>query len=544
MQMTLLSCFDGDLELVDGGWASGDDGGWCGLFQGPKRSPRSPERAVFDLSQRETHEEEENHSYNYLLMQRCGPNADGNNLSAGPVPRKLPFTPPKEQTRHDGIRLGSLDIFLGRWVLCKIPSMIPETAFYPIQSITWKGKVEVNLFGTRDESYHRELKRPVANAYSLTTLLSNEAAVDSCTTLLVKKLSAHADGSQAVDFGEWIQFYTFDVVGELTFAKKLGFLDKGGDVDGMIQAIEDLLVYASQIGQIPTWHKLLMGNPLLPILIPSMEGWNKVLTFTLKAVNDVIGKSGGSGGELKQDGEFDIENLDKKGDMLSKWFALKLADPNKMSTRDIVVHLSTNVFAGSDTTAIALRAIFYHLLKNPDKMRKLVSEIDNAVATGLISSPVSFKESTKNLPYMQAVLKEALRIHPSVGLLLERHVPPGGATICGKQIPEGTIVGVNAWVTQHDPDVFPNPEEFEPERWLDASEEHQKMMDQSFFAFGAGTRTCIGRHIAIMEMAKLVPEILRRFELSLANPDGEWQTKNIWFVQQEGLICKLKQRWH
>ncbi|KAF5010518.1 hypothetical protein FDECE_3335 [Fusarium decemcellulare] len=417
-----------------------------------------------------------------------------------------------------------------------------KTAFYPIQSITWKGKVEVNLFGTRDEGYHRELKRPVANAYSLTTLLSNEAAVDSCTALLIKKLSAHADGSQVVDFGEWIQFYTFDVVGELTFAKKLGFLDKGGDVDGMIQAIEDLLVYASQIGQIPTWHKLLMGNPLLPILIPSMEGWNKVLTFTLKAVNDVIGGSGSSGGELKPDGELDIKNLDKQGDMLSKWFALKLADPDKMSTRDIVVHLSTNVFAGSDTTAIALRAIFYYLLKSPDKMRKLVSEIDNAAATGLISSPVSFKESTKHLPYMQAVLKEALRIHPSVGLLLERHVPSGGATICGKQIPEGTIVGVNAWVTQHDPDVFPNPEKFEPERWLDASEEHLKMMEQSFFAFGAGTRTCIGRHIAIMEMAKLVPEILRKFELSLANPDGEWQTKNIWFVQQEGLLCKLKQR--
>lgn len=66
--------------------------------------------------------------------------------------------------------------------------------------------------------------------------------MDSCTRLLFSKLDNFADGSQIVDLGEWIQFYTFDVVGELTFAKKLGFLDKGGDVDGMIQAIEDLLV--------------------------------------------------------------------------------------------------------------------------------------------------------------------------------------------------------------------------------------------------------------------------------------------------------------
>lgn len=103
--------------------------------------------------------------------------------------------------------------------------------------------MEVNLFGTRDEEYHRKLKRPVANAYSLTTLLSNEQAVDSCTQLLISQLTGYADGNTLVDFGEWIQFYTFDTVGELTFGSKLGFLDVGADVDGMIHAIENLLVY-------------------------------------------------------------------------------------------------------------------------------------------------------------------------------------------------------------------------------------------------------------------------------------------------------------
>jgi hypothetical protein len=102
--------------------------------------------------------------------------------------------------------------------------------------------VEVNLFGTTDEEYHRKLKRPVANAYSLTTLLSSEQAVDSCTQLLVSQLTRFADGNTPVDFGEWIQFYTFDTVGELTFGRKLGFLNAGSDVDGMIDAIENLLV--------------------------------------------------------------------------------------------------------------------------------------------------------------------------------------------------------------------------------------------------------------------------------------------------------------
>lgn len=273
-----------------------------------------------------------------------------------------------------------------------------------------------------------------------------------------------------------------------------------------------------------------------------MENWNQVLTFTLKAVNSVLGIDGDTGGSLKKGGELDVEALDQQGDMLSKWYSVKLATPERMSTRDIVVHLSTNVFAGSDTTAIAIRAVLYHLLKNPDKMQKVVREIDTAAAEGKLSQPISFKESTNHLPYMQAAIKEGIRIHPSVGLLLERHVPRGGSVICGKHIAEETIVGINAWVTQHDQDVFPNPDAFQPERWMDASEEELKIMEQSFFAFGAGTRTCIGRHIAVMEMAKIIPELLRTFDISLEDPGAEWKTKNIWFVQQEGLICNLKRR--
>jgi hypothetical protein len=64
------------------------------------------------------------------------------------------------------------------------------------------------------------------------------------------------------------QHYAFDVVGEFTFQKKLGFLEKGGDVDGMMAAIEGLLLYASAIGQIPETHPFLLGNPFLPYLIP------------------------------------------------------------------------------------------------------------------------------------------------------------------------------------------------------------------------------------------------------------------------------------
>lgn len=276
-----------------------------------------------------------------------------------------------------------------------------------------------------------------------------------------------------------------------------------------------------------------------------MENANQVLNFTLKAINSVLNNGDHSNGGLnKGDDDLHAKSLEHRGDMMSKWYALKLADPERITTPELVIHLTGNVFAGSDTTAIAIRSVLYHLLKYPDKMAKVMDELNKAAAEGELSSPVSFKDSTNHLPYLRAAIKEGMRIHPSVGLLLERHVPEGGAVICGKHIPADTIVGINSWVVHHDAEIFPDPESFLPERWLEASPDEFKRMEQSIFTFGAGPRTCIGKHIALMEISKVVPELLKNFEITLADPGREWTTQNNWFVQQKGLVCRLKRRDH
>ena len=279
--------------------------------------------------------------------------------------------------------------------------------------------------------------------------------------------------------------------------------------------------YSTQCGQVPYMHRLLLGNPLIPFIIPSVESWNQVLEFTLKAIN--------AQGTLNRNGELTTTGKGKGGkDQLSKWVAARESDPTGFSTRDIIVHTSANVFAGSDTTAIALRAIFYHLMRNPSTMDRLVNEIDQAQRDGKLGDPISYKESTTHLPYLQAVIKEAMRVHPSIGLLLERHVPHGGVDICNQHIPAGTIVGVNAWVVHRDPVVFPEPERFLPERWIESGAERLKEMAASFFAFGAGSRTCIGKNFSLMEMSKIVPLLLREYNVSLADPEKEWVVRNQW----------------
>lgn len=213
-----------------------------------------------------------------------------------------------------------------------------------------------------------------------------------------------------------------------------------------------------------------------------------------------------------------------------------------MSTREIVVHTSTNVFAGSGTTSIALRTIIHCLCRYPTTKEKLVKEIDEADRQGSLSNPVTYKQTKENIPYIEAVMKESMRVHPGIGLLLERHVPKEGAEVCGQYIPGGTIVGVNAWVTHHDSKVFPEPDKFIPERWTDSSVEKKAEMERSFFAFGAGPRNCIGRYISFIEIQKVITELLRRFEVTLVNPEKELEVSNVWMVQQKGLFCNLKRR--
>jgi cytochrome P450 len=269
--------------------------------------------------------------------------------------------------------------------------------------------------------------------------------------------------------------------------------------------------------------------------MPSMEKWDQVLKFTLKAMSART--------SMRKDGEIERKQAEaREVDILGRWLDTHEADPEKLSTKDMIVHLTTNVFAGSDTTAISLRSIFYQLMRNPEKYTKIRAEIDQADKEGKLSEYISYRESTTHLPYTSAVIKEGLRMHPAVGLLLERYVPSGGATLCGQYLPEGTVVGVNAWVVQYNPRVFTNPDNFIPERWIESTEDSLKEMEQSLFYFGGGSRTCIGKNISLIEMHKIVPQLVREFDFRFHDPSKDWKTLCAGVVLQEGLEVDVVDR--
>jgi cytochrome P450 len=143
--------------------------------------------------------------------------------------------------------------------------------------------------------------------------------------------------------------------------------------------------------------------------------------------------------------------------------------------------------------------------------------LDDAIASGKIEARkdglTSWSES-QSLPYLDACIKEAFRMHPAAGLPLERVTPPQGIEICGEFVPGNTIVGCNAWVIHKRPEIWgEDVDTYRPERWLEASDSKRKEMEGMMFQFGAGSRTCIGKNISLLEVYKLVPSFLRRFEV-------------------------------
>lgn len=174
--------------------------------------------------------------------------------------------------------------------------------------------------------------------------------------------------------------------------------------------------------------------------------------------------------------------------------------------------------AGSDTTAIALTHVIYYLIKNPHSLVTLRKEVDEVLSEEVVAPYAK----VKNLSYLKACLDESLRLSPPVSRGLERRTPPEGMRILGEDIAGDIGVSVPTYVAHRDPVIFPQPEEYLPERWFEG-EEKVKQMRTAFIPFSAGARACIGRNISLIEQQIVVATLVHRYEFALASED--WMLK-------------------
>ncbi|KAL4760588.1 uncharacterized protein BDW70DRAFT_150715 [Aspergillus foveolatus] len=413
-----------------------------------------------------------------------------------------------------------------------------QSEFYPVQMTVSKGEPLPSLFSTLDESFHANLRRCVNHAFSMSSLVQYEPMVNQTVELFLDQTAdLFANTGKTCDFARWLQFFAFDVIGSITYSKRHGFIEKNEDIDGILKSLARIFDYAGPVGQMPWLDKWFWKNPIYDVL----QKWgiadnsHPVAIFARQRMNERLTADNGTRTEAEQ-----------QQDLLTKFIQAGKDRPDFMTEKRVLTMAVSMAFAGSETTAISLAAIFYYLLKNPEYMARLRAELDNAVTDGIVenrsSGLVTWSESQK-LPFLDACIKEAFRIHPAAGLPLERVVPASGIDIAGHFIPGGTIVGCSAWVLHRREEIFgPDVDSFIPDRWLNVSAERLKTMNGTMLQFGAGARTCIGKNISLMEIYKLVPSFLRRFDIQLAHADQEWELWNAWFANDRTGPVKTRSR--
>lgn len=345
-----------------------------------------------------------------------------------------------------------------------------QSNFYRVLLFYARGKPVPTIFATQDDQLHRALRKPIASMYSMSNMRFFEKYVDSTMSIFFEQLqSRFVSSGKVCELNIWLQWFAFDFMGEITFSKRLGFLERAQDVEGIGENIWKYFKKTSPISQIPWVDSLWAKNPILQYL--KCVSANPVVAFGVERARERQQQIGAKDDAI-------TDNHLNNPDFLSKFLNAMKKDPSIPSFA-LTAWTTSNITAGSDTTAILLGTVFHNLLTNADSMRKLMRELDTAASQGRLSTPVRWDEA-RTLPYLDAVIKEAGRIHPPFGLHLERVIPASGATICDEYLEAGTVVGMNAWVVHRDADVFGSDcEVWNPDRWLHCSKEKRRVMENS-----------------------------------------------------------------
>jgi cytochrome P450 len=209
-----------------------------------------------------------------------------------------------------------------------------------------------------------------------------------------------------------------------------------------------------------------------------------------------------------------IESGEKKDDDL---LGILLQMQGQISKEHIRDEVLTLILSGHETTANVMSWAFSYLAKNPQIRAELEKEADQAAWIDQSRSP-SYQELEDSSPIATAILQESMRLAPPVWV-----APRIAITDCvidGVNIPKGAHVLVSQYVTHRDPKYFPNPQQWQPKRWLDPNFE-KSLPKGAYFPFGGGSRKCLGEYFAIAEARLILLMVAKRFRLDGKFPKAQ-----------------------
>ncbi|KAK8108551.1 pisatin demethylase, partial [Apiospora sp. TS-2023a] len=388
-----------------------------------------------------------------------------------------------------------------------------------------------NAFAIVDEKLHAERRRIVSGVYSMSTVLTLEPYIDGCSRLFVERMIERTRPDEAIDLGDWFLWYAYDLIAELFFGRSLGFIENKGDEGAFLESLEFML---------PVMTTAAVSSPLVRGLIMGLFMLSSSARKGLKGMKRIIETARTSVDERAS--ALESSETPERKDLLHNLLAIvrSKGDEVDFGVEDVKNEAFAALTAGADATMIEIQAVFYYLAKDRAAYEQVRNEVDQAAENGKLSEYPSYTEVVQ-LPLVKATIKEALRLHSGVGFTMPRVVGPSGIELAGMCIPPGYKVGINPAVVGRDEGVYgPDADVFRPGRWIERTDPIMNRCND--LVFGAGTRTCIGKQIALSEIYKFVPLMIRKFDFELVDPSKDWTTHNYFFNKQSGVQVKVKVR--
>lgn len=354
------------------------------------------------------------------------------------------------------------------------------------------------LFQTQDPELHRQRQRRVSHIFSTSLLQQVEPLVQSVVDQLVYVMEQKA--GNPVDALHWCRMTALDVSGEVLMGKSFGAFDGGNQASNYVQKLDNSFLAWALTGIAPL---LCQALSLLPI--KELQKFFNAGDYVYKYGDDALKEY------LKLHGRTSARRT-----LLTKLLA---GDPitgaAPLPDEQISVEVSNLVFAGTDTTGNTIAYALYRLCCHPEWQDKLRAELHTS---GAASTDFSF-QTLQTLPVLNGIVAETLRLHPAAPSGLPRVTTARRTNISGLDLPADTLVSMPAYTTQRSATHFPDPDTFDPARWItddgqifQGTPEVQQMM---LVWGGKGPRSCPGQHIAKMEIKIVVARLVERFVVRL-----------------------------
>lgn len=361
---------------------------------------------------------------------------------------------------------------------------------------------------------HSRMRRTLSHAFSTAAVKEQEYLMTVHFDKMIDRIKEQASkaSDHCIDMEKMYNCVAFDIIGDLAFGESFGALDQYEYHEYMIGVFMNLKVFSMfQRLSVYKWALKLAGM-LMSVIPAAVKGRAKHFKFAAERV------------------EARMARQTERKDFM--WYILKHngMDGRGLSQEEINSNSGLLIGAGSETTATALTGATYYLLTNPQVLATLTKEVRSAFAS---SSEITISTASR-LPYLVAVMEEAMRLYPP-GPAANVRVTNHETEIDGHLVPAGTRVAVQQWTTHRSKSNFHDPMSFLPERWLaDADPKFATDKREAVNPFSYGPRNCLGKSLAYAEMYSIMARVIFNFDMRLGAATREWLDQRAFIFWEKG----------